>query len=216
MFKQASKMKLRFATSKGNLSVEDLWDLSLPVLDKLAVSYDEELAKSPRKSFITNDTPSNTELELKFNIVKEIITDKLKEKADRETAKNKAAEKARLTELLAKKQSEKLESLSEDEINGDLPNLGKHVVLKTVSPQILDRLRESGLTVCICCEFEGVAWLTFSPGLPFDIHGEGYDFEELGLIGTEANLRYFEKVTPNYIDCGTDVDKFINTCLQFK
>lgn len=40
--------------------------------------------------------------------------------------------------------------------------------------------------------------------------------EELGLIGTEANLRYFEKVTPNYIDCGTDVDKFINTCLQFK
>lgn len=100
--------------------------------------------------------------------------------------------------------------------NGDLPNLGKHVVLKTVSPQILDKLRESGLTVCICCEFEGVAWLTFSPGLPFDIHGEGYDFEELGLIGTEANLRYFEKVTPNYIDCGTDVDKFINTCLQFK
>lgn len=120
MFKQASKMKLRFATSKGNLSVEDLWDLSLPVLDKLAVSYDEELAKSPRKSFITNDTPSNTELELKFNIVKEIITDKLKEKADRETAKN----KARLTELLAKKQSEKLESLSEDEIKRRLAELG--------------------------------------------------------------------------------------------
>lgn len=90
------------------------------------------------------------------------------------------------------------------------------VTAQTLSPQILDRLRESGLTVCICCEFEGVAWLTFSPGLPFDIHGEGYDFEELGLIGTEANLRYFEKVTPNYIDCGTDVDKFINTCLQFK
>lgn len=78
--------------------------------------------------------------------------------------------------------------------NGDSPNSGECVVLKTVSPQILDRLRESGLTVCICCEFEGVAWLTFSPGLPFDIHGEGYDFEELGLIGTEANLRYFEKL----------------------
>lgn len=105
-------------------SVEDLWDLSLPVLDKLAVSYDEELAKSPRKSFITNDAPSNTELELKFNIVKEIITDKLKEKADREAAKNKAVEKARLTELLAKKQSEKLESLSEDEIKRRLAELG--------------------------------------------------------------------------------------------
>ena len=115
MYKQASKMKLRFATSKGNLSVEDLWDLSLPALDRLAVSYDEELAKSPRKSFITNDTPSNSELELKFNIVKDVITDKLKDKA---------AEKARLTELLAKKQSEKMKSMSEDEIRQRLAELG--------------------------------------------------------------------------------------------
>lgn len=78
--------------------------------------------------------------------------------------------------------------------NGDSPNSGECVVLKTVSPQILDKLRESGLTVCICCEFKGTAWLVFRPGLPFDVHGEGYDFEELGLIGTEANLRYFEKL----------------------
>lgn len=84
------------------------------------------------------------------------------------------------------------------------------------SPHLRFQQILSNYTVCICCEFKGTAWLTFSPGLPFDIHGEGYDFEELGLIGTEANLRYFEKVTPNYIDCGTDVDKFINTCLQFK
>ena len=69
MFKQASKIKLRFATSKGYLSVEDLWDLSLPTLDKLAVSYDEELAKSPRKCFISDNAPKNKELELKFNIV---------------------------------------------------------------------------------------------------------------------------------------------------
>lgn len=39
--------------------------------------------------------------------------------------------------------------------NGDSPNSGECVVLKTVSPQILDKLRESGLTVCICCEFKG-------------------------------------------------------------
>lgn len=25
-----------------------------------------------------------------------------------------------------------------------------------------------------------------------------------------------EAITPNYVDCGTDVDKFINICLQFK
>lgn len=74
--------------------------------------------ESPRKSFITNDTPSNSELELKFNIVKDVITDKLKDKAAREAAK------ARLTELLAKKQSEKMESMSEDEIRQRLAELG--------------------------------------------------------------------------------------------
>ena len=116
MFKQATKQKLRFATNKGYLSVEDLWDLSLPSLDKIAVALDEELAKSPRKSFITDNTPKNDELELKFNIVKEIIATKMKEKSDKEIAKDKAAEKARLTELLAKKRSEKLESLSEEEL----------------------------------------------------------------------------------------------------
>lgn len=76
--------------------------------------------------------------------------------------------------------------------------------------------QDHNCNACICCEFEGTAWLVFRPGLPFDVHGEGYDFEELRLVGTEANLRYFEKVTPNYIDCGTDIDKFIKTCLQFK
>ncbi len=86
--------------------------------------WKKELAKSPRKSFITNDTPSNSELELKFNIVKDVITDKLKDKAAREAAKDKAAEKARLTELLAKKQSEKMESMSEDEIRQRLAELG--------------------------------------------------------------------------------------------
>lgn len=124
MFKQATKQKLRFATNKGYLSVEDLWDLSLPSLDKIAVALDEELAKSPRKSFITDNTPKNDELELKFNIVKEIISTKMKEKSDKEIAKDKAAEKARLTELLAKKRSEKLESLSEEELMKRLAELG--------------------------------------------------------------------------------------------
>lgn len=51
-----------------------------------------------------------------------------------------------------------------------------------------------------------------------DLLWMGYllSFEEMGLFGTEAVLKHFEAETPNYVDCGTDVDKFINTCLQFK
>lgn len=36
------------------------------------------------------------------------------------------------------------------------------------------------------------------------------------VMGFETVLKYFEANTPNYVDCGTDVDKFINICLQFK
>ena len=100
--------------------------------------------------------------------------------------------------------------------DNDLQNSNNCIILKTVNSQILDKLRKSGLTVCICSEFKGVVWLVFRPGLPFDVHGIGYDFEEMGLFGTEAVLKHFEAETPNYVDCGTDVDKFINTCLQFK
>ena len=85
--------------------------------------------------------------------------------------------------------------------DNDLQNSDNCVVLKTVSPQILDKLRESGLTVCTCCEFPGTAWLVFRPNMPIsDIHGGGYDFEEIGLFGTEAVLKYFEANTPNYVD----------------
>lgn len=56
--------------------------------------------------------------------ISELGVDKLKDKAAREAAKDKAAEKARLTELLAKKQSEKMESMSEDEIRQRLAELG--------------------------------------------------------------------------------------------
>lgn len=124
MYKQASKIKLRFATVKGNLSVEDLWDLNLQMLDKIAVALDEELSKSPKKSFISDVAPEAKLTEMKFNIVKDVITDKLKEKAEKEQAKEKAAERAKLLDLLAKKQSEKLESLSEEELKQRLAELG--------------------------------------------------------------------------------------------
>lgn len=44
--------------------------------------------------------------------------------ADRDQAKQKAAEKAKLLDLLDKKQSEKLENLSEEELRQRLAELG--------------------------------------------------------------------------------------------
>lgn len=124
MYKKASKLKLRFATTKGNLTVEDLWQLTLPSLDAIAVGLDEELAKSPKKSFIQESSPENEILQLKLNIVCDIITDKMAEKAEREQSKAKQAEKSRLMSILARKQEEGLENLSEEELKKRIAELG--------------------------------------------------------------------------------------------
>ena len=36
IFEQSSRFKLRFQTNKYLLATEDLWDLSLPIMDTLA------------------------------------------------------------------------------------------------------------------------------------------------------------------------------------
>lgn len=41
-----------------------------------------------------------------------------------------------------------------------------------------------------------------------------YKVSELGV--DKFNEESVETLNPNYVDCGTDVDKFINICLQFK
>lgn len=124
MFKQASKMKLRFATSKGNLSVEDLWDLNLITLDKLAVALDEEISKSPRKSFIAETTPENEVAKLKLDILKDIIKTKMEEKNKKDAEKQRLSEKNKLLEILAKKQNESLENLSIEELQKRIAELG--------------------------------------------------------------------------------------------
>lgn len=76
--------------------------------------------------------------------------------------------------------------------DNDLQNSDNCVVLKTVSPQILDKLRESGLTVCTCCEFPGTAWLVFRPNMPTsDIHGmtsKRWDFLEQRPFSNTSKL----------------------------
>jgi hypothetical protein len=123
MYKKALRMKLRFATNKGKLATEDLFDLSLTDLNSLAISLDKKLSETPRKSFISDVAPDTQEDELRFNIVKDIITLKLAERNAAQNAKAKAAEKAQLMEILHRKKNEALENLSVAEIEAKLASL---------------------------------------------------------------------------------------------
>lgn len=123
MYKKALRTKLRFSTPKGKLTTEDLFDLSLTDLNNLAITLDKKLSETPRKSFISDIAPDTQEDELRFNIVKDVITLKLVERNAAQNAKAKAAEKAQLLEILHRKQNEALETLSVAEIEAKLAEL---------------------------------------------------------------------------------------------
>lgn len=123
MYKKALRTKLRFSTSKGKLTTEDLFDLSLIDLNNLAIALDKKLSETPRKSFISDIAPNTQEDELRFNIVKDIITLKLAERNAAQNAKAKATEKAQLLEILHRKKNEALENLSVAEIEAKIASL---------------------------------------------------------------------------------------------
>ena len=123
MYKKALRTKLRFSTTKGKLTTEDLFDLSLADLNNLAIALDKKLSETPRKSFISDIAPDTQEDELRFNIVKDVITLKLAERNAAQNAKVKAAEKAQLLEILHRKKNEALENLSVEEIEAKLASL---------------------------------------------------------------------------------------------
>jgi len=123
LFLEASRRKLRFETNKGQLSTEDLWDLSLTNLDTLAKAVNKKLKEDSEESFITVRSKTNTELNLKLEILVFIIRTKQEEQ---EAAKNRLAKQAELStlkELLVNKKMQELSNLTSEEIQAKIAAL---------------------------------------------------------------------------------------------
>lgn len=116
IFERASKQQLRFQSTKGNLTTEDLWELSLQSLDSLARGVNKALKEANEESFISTKTKSNTELELKLDILKHIIADKIADQEAKKAKAERAQELDMLQSLLAKNKNKELKSLSSEEI----------------------------------------------------------------------------------------------------
>jgi len=122
MFEKASRLKLRFESGKGLITIEDLWDLPLttPVrgssLDTIAKSISKQVKDSAEESFVTKTSSKNQELELKFEIVKHIIKVRLNEQEQKENALILKTKKEKIASLIAKKEDAELENLSIDEL----------------------------------------------------------------------------------------------------
>ena len=125
MFAIAARKKLRFDTTKGQLSAEDLWDLPLisdagrPNLDDIAKVLYKTIKDGEEVSFVTSTAKSSTAfavLKTKFDIVKYIIDIKLEDAGVAKKAKLTKERNQRIMELMAQKDDDVLASKSKEEL----------------------------------------------------------------------------------------------------
>lgn len=124
IFEKATKDRLRFNSGKGELSVEDLWELKLTDLDNIAKAVNKKLKEDDSEdSFLGKKPKAKNELTLKLEILKSIITTKLEESEKAKIRGEKKAQKEFLSDLLQKKRINALESMPVEEIEKQLASL---------------------------------------------------------------------------------------------
>ena len=129
LFLQATREKFRFESSKGDLSVEQLWDLPLTSrtgfdLDTVAKAVNANLKSSNEESFVNvSNNPAVSRLQAQLEVVKAIIEVKLVQAEATKKRAEKAAERQRLMEVLHSKKDQELQGLSVEEIERRLSQL---------------------------------------------------------------------------------------------
>lgn len=120
MFEKATRMKIRFDTSRGRLSTEDVWDLPLVgeelCLDNLAKALNKELKDDSQESFVIPEAEPNEELQLKLDLVKRIIGVRLAEREAAENALKARQKKQQILQIIAEKEAETLKDSSLEEL----------------------------------------------------------------------------------------------------
>lgn len=129
MFEKAFRLKLRFPSPKGALTVEDLWDLPLTSstgkanLDDLARQLHQSLESQKVGSFVTKASSADVRTQLQFDIVLRVIEVRLAENeaaAQREAAR---AKKQQIMEIISRKETEALSGASLDDLRAMLSSL---------------------------------------------------------------------------------------------
>lgn len=117
-FKNASRLKLRFQTEVGNLSTEQLWDLTISQLDSLAIRLENEYKESGKKSFVVKKSRKDKTAKLRFDIVLDVLTTKVEERDTASSARETKEHNAKIDAMIAAKQNEEMSNMSIEELEG--------------------------------------------------------------------------------------------------
>lgn len=124
IWKKASKEKLRFTTTYGVVSSEQLWDLKMDVLKTVVINAHEELVNSNNKvsedlDFLSDSSLENPEkdrAQLAYDIVKDVWQTRAEDNRKAYELEDKKRYNQHLDELIAEKKESDLKSLSIEEL----------------------------------------------------------------------------------------------------
>ena len=122
LFEMATRNKMRFPSTKDELSVEDLWDLSDKDLDVVYKNLKDQEVKSSEESLL-DDANVDPKLTAAIGIVKYIFTTKRNERLAEKERINKKLTQRKYIDALSKKQDEAIEKMSEAELRAMIDSL---------------------------------------------------------------------------------------------
>lgn len=120
MYKQAALLKLRFETSKGNLTAEQLFDLSMSDLSsairKVSAQLKKEKAEDDELAFLEGIDVVETQNSLRFKILKDVYLTKKEARDAAVIDFEKKQRKQRIAEIIAAKKDAALAEKSIEEL----------------------------------------------------------------------------------------------------
>ena len=123
LFENAVRNKFRFNSTKGSLTVEDLWDLPLTStkgssLDSIAKLINKDLKSEEEESFVNPSSNSKAKLlQNKLDIVKRVIQVKQEENEASRKLVEKRNQREKLLQIREMKEHQELTSMSLEEID---------------------------------------------------------------------------------------------------
>lgn len=108
---------------KGQISVEDLWDLSVEDLDSIFKTLNRQAKQVKEESLLQVKTKQDEEVDLKIEIVKYIVKVKLEEQEQKQKEKERKQQRQKILEILSMKENESLQNKSIDELKAMLNEL---------------------------------------------------------------------------------------------
>ncbi len=124
IFERGTKQNLTFRTNVGTVSIVDLWNLELEVLDNLAISLNNAVNKTSKESFINKNDTADPTLNLSFDVVKRVINVRLALMEASKKATETKALKQKIMAKIAEKQDEKFSEQSMEDLQKQLNKLG--------------------------------------------------------------------------------------------